>query len=910
MLQPSTPDLTLAAIVHMTHQLSNGSALNTPFPIPQFTPPKDGVVVNALFFASLALILSAAFLAILVKGWLREFDRGMQSITVPELRAKERESRLLSLERWRVAELMALLHVLLQASLGLFCVGLIFFLRGINSICATVFLAIFAIMALLYVLTNFSALFDHFSPFSSPISRALRTWLQIIRWELRKMLTTWIKDLKDIINNGGDNRERWLFACLAIAMFPFGVMIHLLLIITRAFPWYSRSKISKRKRVYKEAQTIRATVPSLNRLERVTVKAPENTEIFLSIFDEALIPSIQICPSSRWSDILECLVVRESSLSLRRTRTLLCVLTFVPKSWEVPVLTLPLIPVILGQLDENGGHPIDVPLYYLLQTLLRGVNPVNYFRHVTCDEALLEWHWNRMCTAISNLRVYDDETLWFVTELSKLAGRHDLHTRVTDRYPLLLLAITTYLQTAMGNKNVEKTKLRALIAVTLQSFCITARFNIPPFPPVKSVTEGSDIFGVSEAPSLETMDFRALQQAWLSASDEDLHNIMALYILPMNSIICACKDLYSDVEDLHPLMPQITFYMGVVQRRTQVRLDEYDHRVLLEKYDRWVAEDTERIELDGLKTLDDEVLAKYKARSPWLSLYIDTRLARPTTLQSSGIESMRWHDKATFDSIATIRIGDYENGVLSPEPALLELFSHSSSLETHFRLFSLLKASDTSVDPELARVAPLLTERLVSHLERVIRTTFHEPYQKWTFRELEAYFFLMETIHPKWGSLSQEWKGAFARGFLEKASVTYVEEVSELLETYFERDVQCGGSASRTKQPYQHGIAGGAAGEPLTPIEKGGELQNDIFQGIIRGYHEKWEVAAGAYLPFLADVMQEAPGYVTKDVVARIKARLSRLPDYFGDELTRSRIFGMLGRTEGMMEDVALSQQA
>ena len=898
----------------MSHQLSNTSTFNTPFPIPEFTPSQDAVIVNSLFFASLALIISTAFLAILVKGWLREFDRGMQSITVPQLRAKERECRLLGLERWHVPEIMALLPILLQASLALFCVGLIFFLRGINSLCATVFLAIFAMMTLLYVLTNISALFDHFSPFSSPISRALRDWLQIIGWELPKVLATWVESLKNVINDTDNHRGYWLSAGIALAMFPFGVMIHLILIITRAVPWYPRSKILKRKRVYEHSQTVRATVPSLNRLERVTVKAPENTEIFLSIFDEALIPSIQIWPSSRWSDILECLFVGESDLSLRRTRTLLCVLAFVPKSWEVPILTLPLTPVILGKLDENSSHPLDIPLYYLLQTLLRGVNPINYFRLISCDDALLEWHWNQMCIAISNLGVYDDESLWFLTDLAKLAGRHDLPTRVTDRYPQLLLAITTYLQTAMSNKNLEKSKFKTLIAATLQSFCITARFNIPPFPPVKLLPEGSDIFGVSQEPRLETIDFRALQQAWLSAPDEELHNTMALYILPMNTIICSCKVFYSDVDNLRPLINQRpdtpTFYVGVVQRLIQVGLDEYDHRLLLEKYDTWIAEDTERIELDGLKVLNDEVLAKYEARSPWLRLYIDTRLTRPTTLQSNGIESMRWHNKPGFDSIATIRIRDYENGTLTPEPALLELFSHSLSLETHFRLFSFLEASDTSVDPELARIAPLLTEQLVSHLERVIGTTFHELFQKWTFGQLEAYFFLMETIHPQWGTLSQEWRSAFAREFLAKGSVTYVEEVSELLETYFERDVQYGVSTSRTKQPLPQEITRAVTVEPMTPMEKGGESQKDTFQDIIQGYHEKWEVIASTYLPFLADVMQEAPEYMTKDVVARIKARLLRLPDYFGDELTRSKLFHVLGRTEGMIDNAELFQQA
>ena len=69
------------------------------------------------------LILFAAFLALLNKGWLWVLDRGMQSVTIPELRAKERECRLQSLQGWRVPELMALLPMFLQKFLAFFFVG-------------------------------------------------------------------------------------------------------------------------------------------------------------------------------------------------------------------------------------------------------------------------------------------------------------------------------------------------------------------------------------------------------------------------------------------------------------------------------------------------------------------------------------------------------------------------------------------------------------------------------------------------------------------------------------------------------------------------------------------------------------------------------------------------------------------
>ena len=304
--------------------------------------------------------------------------------------------------------------------------------------------------------------------------------------------------------------------------------------------------------------------------------------------------------------------------------------------------------------------------------------------------------------------------------------------------------------------------------------------------------------------------------------------------------------------------------------------------MLLEKYNNWVAGDTNQIKLsalDGLKILSNKVLANYKAHSPWLCPYVNICLAHSTMLQSDMIGNTRWHDNPAFDSITNTCICNYEDGKLPPEPALLELFSHSWSLETHFCLFILLKAPNTSADPELARVAPLLTEQLVSHMEGVIGTTFHNLFRIQTIRELEAYLFLMETIHPQWETLSQDWKIAFAQQFLAEGIVTFLGEVPRLLETYFRRGMQYGVSASRTKQPPPQGSAGTPTTELITPVEKGSELQTDTPWDIIQGYHEKWITAAKAYLPFLANTMQGAPEYMTKDVVAQIKAQLPRLPD-------------------------------
>lgn len=158
-------------LIHISQQLSNST---TPAYTPaEFTVSPGTAAVNVLFFLSLALVLIDAFLAMLVKSWLQEFDRGWRKYTVSNLRAQERERRLQGLERWKLAELVSLLPILIQVSLLLFCIGLIVLLFPVHLISA-----IFSSVALLagltfYVFTTCVSIFDAYAPFSSPVSRGV-----------------------------------------------------------------------------------------------------------------------------------------------------------------------------------------------------------------------------------------------------------------------------------------------------------------------------------------------------------------------------------------------------------------------------------------------------------------------------------------------------------------------------------------------------------------------------------------------------------------------------------------------------------------------------------------------------------------------------------------------------------------
>ena len=158
-------------LIHISQQLRNST---TPaFESTTFQVSSTAAAVNVLFFLSLALVLIDAFLALLVKGWLHEFDRGWRKYTVAHLRAQERERRLQELERWKLHELVALLPILIQGSLLLFCIGLLVLIFPLHLpsgiLCSILFVSVVGF----YGSTTYISIVNDYAPFSSPVSRLL-----------------------------------------------------------------------------------------------------------------------------------------------------------------------------------------------------------------------------------------------------------------------------------------------------------------------------------------------------------------------------------------------------------------------------------------------------------------------------------------------------------------------------------------------------------------------------------------------------------------------------------------------------------------------------------------------------------------------------------------------------------------
>ena len=156
-------------LMHQTQMMRN-SSLGPYVPL-EFSPPEHIVIVNALFYASLGVMILAAFISMLIKSWVREFDRGLRAMSLPEQRAKTREFRYLGMERWKLPEMVGILPLLIQMSLLLFAIVLALFLFHISKPSFGVTTAIFGIGVLYYAITTSISIFVTSSPFHSPLSR-------------------------------------------------------------------------------------------------------------------------------------------------------------------------------------------------------------------------------------------------------------------------------------------------------------------------------------------------------------------------------------------------------------------------------------------------------------------------------------------------------------------------------------------------------------------------------------------------------------------------------------------------------------------------------------------------------------------------------------------------------------------
>ncbi|KIY45844.1 hypothetical protein FISHEDRAFT_28337, partial [Fistulina hepatica ATCC 64428] len=110
------------------------------------------VRINILWFLSLVLSLGAALTGLLCKQWIHQFlhfsgRTGEDALAICQLRFE-------GVDAWHVAAIVSSIPLLLQVALILFLVGLIDLLWSIESVLASVVMAVTSVVLGFYIFTT------------------------------------------------------------------------------------------------------------------------------------------------------------------------------------------------------------------------------------------------------------------------------------------------------------------------------------------------------------------------------------------------------------------------------------------------------------------------------------------------------------------------------------------------------------------------------------------------------------------------------------------------------------------------------------------------------------------------------------------------------------------------------------
>lgn len=201
-LQEDPTDVLKSTMLHLSLQMHN-SSIGAFVPEP-FTVPHSVAAVNVLYFTSLSLVIITAFVAMMVKSWVREFDREWAHVTDARKRSIGREARLEGLLRYNLPQIVSILPFLIYISLFLFSGGLVVSLFTIHIPSACVALILLLCGSIFCLITTFISMFDPNAPFSSPLSRFLYPYARQVHAAWALFLRAWSE------NQGMEPEQRFL----------------------------------------------------------------------------------------------------------------------------------------------------------------------------------------------------------------------------------------------------------------------------------------------------------------------------------------------------------------------------------------------------------------------------------------------------------------------------------------------------------------------------------------------------------------------------------------------------------------------------------------------------------------------------------------------------------------------------
>jgi Family of unknown function (DUF6535) len=194
LLQDDPQVMTTAILLHISNQLANNTT--PPFVADVFEAPRYAIIVNALLFSSLCCSLVAALAAVLALQWVNEYDARIDTVNARK-RAFIRHFRFLGVQTWKMGEIIAVLPLLLHASVFLFFAGMIQWLNLLHYMIFYICVGGASIALAFYSVTVLLAAFFGNSPFRSPMARASRYLIYGSTW---KAATILLKVLRPLAN--------------------------------------------------------------------------------------------------------------------------------------------------------------------------------------------------------------------------------------------------------------------------------------------------------------------------------------------------------------------------------------------------------------------------------------------------------------------------------------------------------------------------------------------------------------------------------------------------------------------------------------------------------------------------------------------------------------------------------------
>lgn len=131
LLREDPQETTNALLFQISNQLAN-TTIPAYHTIP-FIVPTYAVIVNAFLFASICCSLVAALAAVLALQWVNEYDARIETVDAKK-RALIRHFRFLGVKTWKMGEIIAMLPLLLHASVFLFFAGIVVWMYNLHLV--------------------------------------------------------------------------------------------------------------------------------------------------------------------------------------------------------------------------------------------------------------------------------------------------------------------------------------------------------------------------------------------------------------------------------------------------------------------------------------------------------------------------------------------------------------------------------------------------------------------------------------------------------------------------------------------------------------------------------------------------------------------------------------------------------